>query len=125
MYNNKSIDLSFAESKSCEKFTFLAITQNVLSKLGKVVLDKHSYGANHQDKPYNHDNNSSSVEHRTAKNTDFEWLEIGTSATWHGYPDEHIHAGGINDIAVVASSNEDQEDTPGNSVAIEAKLGSY
>jgi len=51
-----------------------------------------------------------------------KWLGIGTSTTWHGYLDARICAGN-GDTAVVTSLYEDQ-DTPRNLVAIEAKLGS-
>lgn len=119
MCHDNSIDLSFASSVFNEKSTFQAIAQNVLSKLGQVVLSKHTYGIADQEKPYQPkliDSSSISSESNTV-----EWLGIGTSQTWHGYPDARIRAG-TNETTVVLSTDEDPT-TPGNSLPIEAKLG--
>ena len=105
MCHDNSIDLSFASSVLNEKSTFQAIAQNVLSKLGQVVLSKHTF-----------DSSSISSESNTV-----EWLGIGTSQIWHGYPDARIRAG-TNETTVVLSTDEDPT-TPGNSLPIEAKLG--
>ena len=49
MCHDPGIDLSFASSTANEKSTFKKIVNNVLSKLGNVVMDKQSYGDVNED----------------------------------------------------------------------------
>lgn len=118
MCEDKTIDLTFAGSEVDEKRTFLAIVDNILSNIGSVMLDKHTF-LSITEKAYKpNDSDSSSSDTSAAHSLD--WLGIGTSDTWHGYPDARIRAGN-GDTAVIASS-EVGDETPGNSLVLEAKL---
>ena len=112
MCHDPGIDLSFASSKANEKSTFKKIVDNVLSKLGNVVMSKQSYGAVNED-----DDQSSSGR---STNVYSDWLGLGTPQTWHGYPDARIRIGS-NDTTVISSTDDDPT-SPGNSLPIEAKL---
>ena len=54
-----------------------------------------------------------------------EWLGVGTSSTWHGYPDVHFKISSSYTIYLdtpIVTFADSEEGTPGNTTAIVAKL---
>ena len=120
LFDDVNIDLSFATHTSNEKETFKLIAKSVLQKLGDVVLDKHQFGTSDDDPPYEE---SASSSRRKTESLKSEWLGIGTTRTWHGYPNARFRIGS-NDTSLLAHHDDlvDADESPGDSVAIEAKV---
>ena len=81
LLKDQTIDFSFAKDTKKENVAFVSIVTSVLQKLGEVVLDKHQFGCE-EDKA-SEPSSSTGLDDGRIK---FEWLGIGTTKTWHGYP---------------------------------------
>ena len=105
---------------------FKLIAKSVLTKLGEVALDKHQFGSTNEDAPYIYGEKSESASSNSTElgSLKSDWLGIGTARTWHGYPDARFRIAN-NDTTLLTHHDdlvEADDDTPGDSVTIEATL---
>ena len=121
LFESTSTDFSFATHKMNEKETFKLISESILQKLGEVVLDKHQFGAIGEDE-YKPPSLQSASSSRSASKITSDWLGVGTFTTWHGYPDGRFRINDTSDVLLLLHDDSEEEGSPGNTIAIEAKL---
>ena len=84
LFEDKTMDFSFTRCTDNENIAFVSIARSILQKLGEVILDKYQFGYVEEDE------DSEMLSSSTDTKIKFEWLGIGTSKTWHGYPDARL-----------------------------------